>query len=281
MELSSQNNKYSFENFIMQCCKSREWNLRDFLKTKLIENGFRIIEDNYQSRRVNKNKNYTKVRNLLAIRGKPEVCLVAHTDVCRDHAYGTPTIKPTIKEKNGRKIIQDENCEYQVGGDDRLGVAINTWIALNTGYDMALLFTTDEEVGLISADKVSFPELKEYKLLVQVDRGNHSNQLVNSICGTQLCSYETLNKLLGIVSSLGMPRSRVNGLPTDVMCIVENFGMNNIEAVNMTCGYHNSAGAQANEYIDVREARDTMKFVSAIIQAYDLEAVSVEPHKFS
>jgi len=75
-------NNYSFENWIMRCCQSREWNLRSFLKEKLIDVGYSIIEDDYLSYRSGK---YKTVHNMLATRGSPRVCLVAHTDVCRDH----------------------------------------------------------------------------------------------------------------------------------------------------------------------------------------------------
>lgn len=263
-------NQYSFENFIMNCCKAREWNLRKWLKATLSKNGFRIVEDDYLSRRGSK---YNNVHNMLAIRGNPEMCLVAHTDVCRDHFLsGTPDVFPVIKEQHGKKIIQDRDCETQVGGDDRLGVAINTWIALNTGYDLGLLFTTDEEIGVVSANRVNFSELLDCELLVQVDRGNHSNQIVNNIGGCQLCSDDILQELLQISKDIGLPRVRTNGLLTDVLAIKENNMCKN--AINMTCGYWNSFGAQPNEYIDIQEARDTMKFVANIIKYYSLKEKS-------
>lgn len=266
-----------FENFIITCCELDEWDLRDFLKEKLIEVGFSVQEDNYSSYRSGK---YQKVHNMLAIRGKnPRICLVAHTDVCRDHGYALKTQKkatPVIKEMNRfgetRRIIQDKDCKVQVGGDDRLGVAINTWIALNTEYDMGLLFTTDEEVGTISADYVSFPELGEFDVLVQVDRGNHSNQLVTNISGIQLCDRDTATRLLNIAKEIGLPRVPVMGLLTDVLAIKSDRKCKN--AVNMTCGYHQSIGSSPNEYIDIKEARETMIFVSNIISDYEVESIN-------
>lgn len=262
-------NKYYFENFIMQCCRAKEWDLRTFLRRTLSKAGFTIQEDDYESNRSGK---YKKVHNMLAIRGNPRTCLVAHTDVCRDHAYGSPEVDPVIKieEVKGemRSIIQDRHCSVQVGGDDRLGVAINTWIAMNTGYDLALLFTTDEEVGLVSAEHVRFPELLSFDILLQVDRGNHSHQLVNSIGGCQLCSDSTARRLLKIAEDIGLPRYLVNGMITDVYAIKTNHMCR--DAVNMTCGYHNSIGADKDEYIDIQEAKDTMKYVASIVKYYDL-----------
>ena len=266
-------NKYSFENFIMQCCKSPEWELRKFARKLLERSGFTVQEDKYLSRRGGK---FDSVHNMLAIRGTPKVCLVAHTDVCRDHVVDgddIPIVKPEIKivEIDGeiKEIIQDEGPDYQVGGDDRLGVAINLNIALNTGMDLALLFTTDEEIGVVSAEQVKFPELLDFQLLVQVDRGNHSNQLVTRIGGTQLCSEEVEKRLLGIAENIGLPRYSVNGMLTDVLAIKSNKMCHN--AVNMTCGYHNSFGSNKNEFIDIQEAKDTMKFVASIVKNYYLD----------
>jgi hypothetical protein len=264
--------KYSFENFIKQCCKAKEWNLRSFLQRTLEKNGFSIIEDDYNSAG-RRGLQYKDVNNLLAIRGKPRVGLVAHTDVCRDHAFDAPDVYPTTKSMiirgEMRDIIQDKDCRFQLGGDDRLGVAINTYIALNSGYDIALLFTTDEEVGAISAEYVKFPELLDLELLVQVDRGNHSDQLVTSIGGRQICNYDMSQRLLKIAENIGMPRYTVNGMLTDVVEIHSNGMCKN--AVNMTCGYHNSYGTDSTEYIDIQEAKDTMKYVSNIVRYFYLE----------
>ena len=253
----------------MQCCKAKETDLRKFLKRVLRNAGFLIKEDDYKSHRGGIIDN---VHNMLATRGKPNVCLVAHTDVCRDHAYGCPAVDPVIKEEvirdEIRSIIQDRYCNVQVGGDDRLGVAINTWIALNTGYDISLLFTTDEEVGLVSAEYLKFPELLDFDILLQVDRGNYSNQLVTNISGWEMCSSRTARRLLKIAEDIGLPREEVRGMMTDVLAIKSNHMCK--DAVNMTCGYHNSIGAEKDEYIDIQEAKDTMKYVSSIIQDYYL-----------
>jgi hypothetical protein len=288
----------AFEYHIIQCCKSDEWTLRKWLHKVLGRAGFTIYEDGYQTDRVKKDKRYSTVHNMLAIRGEPKVCLVAHTDVCRDHEssrysmlgeyswltdkeestienrsqLSSQKVEPVIKmiEHEGeiRRIIQDKDCKLQVGGDDRLGVAINTWIALNTGYDMGLFFPTDEEIGLQSASACKMDKLKEFELLVQVDRGNHSNQLVPKISNTVICTYEKVVHMLELAFNLGMPREIVCGLSTDVYALYKNGYAKN--AVNLTCGYHNSRGAQTNEYIEISEARDTMRFVSEIVKSYYL-----------
>ncbi len=295
-----------FEKHILNCCKAPEWELRKWLKKVLIRAGFEIFEDGYRSERCEKDKRYETVHNMLAIRGNPNVCLVAHTDVCRDHEelrqdgrfsgygeyhhwmydrheeegpqnknvkIGPRKVEPVIKmvEHEGKihRIIQDKDCKVQVGGDDRLGVAINTYIALNTGLPLGLYFPTDEEIGLKSARACEMERLKEFDLLLQVDRGNHSDQLVIKIGSEILISYDSVVRLLEIAYNMGQPREPVTGLATDVYAL-KSRGMCK-EAVNMTCGYHHSIGASVLEYIDVVEARSTMRFVSEIVKDYYLK----------
>lgn len=301
----------AFENHIMQCCKAPEWVLRKWLKKVLTRAGFVIIEDNYKTERCAKEPRYETVHNMLAIRGTPSVCLAAHTDVCRDHdegrnesrygSYGEHhywmydrhdediskpkvprKVEPVIKtvETDGviRRVIQDRECRLQVGGDDRLGVAIITWIALNTGYDLGLYFPTDEEIGLKSARVCEIPQLKEFDLIAQIDRGNHSDELVIKIAGEILCSYDTAVRLLEIAYDLGMPRAPVHGMSTDVYAL-KSRGMCK-EAVNMTCGYHHSHGSSPNEYIEIEEARNTMKYVAGIVKDYYLKQDLTNPPVF-
>ncbi len=278
----------SFPEFIMQCCKAKESDLRKWMRKILPRYDFTIKEDTYVSDRAAKDKSFESVHNLLAVRGDAKVCLVAHTDICRDHDsrkpyYGNPKkcppgqsmVIPVIKkveveEEDGKTIkliIQDKNCEWQVGGDDRLGVAINLWIAINTNHPMALCFTTDEEVGLRSARKVDFAELREFDLCVQTDRGNHSHELVTKIGSTILCDYDTVVRLLEIAFDIGLPRKAVHGAGTDVAAMKERKIIKN--AVNMTCGYHASSSSSPNEYICIEESADTMKYVANIVKTYN------------
>lgn len=260
------NTKNTFEDFIIDCCKLNEWTLRDELKTLLTENGFTIVEDEYKSP-LNKGEKYNTIHNMLAIRGTPRVCLVAHTDVCRDYnGEIPPEVEPVIKEQFGKSIIQDKDCKTQVGGDDRLGVAINTWVAIKGKEDLALLYTTDEEAGVISASQLRLEQLKGYELLVQVDRGNRSNQLVSHISGRRLCANNVVQRLLQISLDIGLPRYEVEGFLTDVLAIKRN-GMCK-DAVNMTCGYHQSYGDQPDEFIDIEEAKQTLEYVNSIVNYY-------------
>lgn len=254
----------SFSDLIIWCCSQKETTLRKKIKQYLKEKSFSSFEDDYVSYR-----NLKGVNNLLLVRGKPEFCLVAHTDVCRDHPeYGEEPAfqkpKPVIKIMNGREIIQDKNESIQVGGDDRLGVAIALWCALHTDKDLAILFTTDEEVGLVSAAHVKFEQLNNYKLLIQIDRGNNSNQVVTSIGGVKLCDEETISFIEQKMKDNNITREFVIGRGTDVFAIKKANMCKN--AINMTCGYHNSHGDSGSEYIDIQEASEAKDFVLALIE---------------
>lgn len=299
-----------FERHVLWCCRAPEYQLRKWLFKVLSRAGFRIIQDNYKTERASKNPRYNNVHNMVAIRGEnPEIGLVSHTDVCREHTekqrssvfsesfeeyskwigknisedefnkmkeeYLTkvphrvdPVVKVISKNGSTHRVIQDHHCKIQVGGDDRLGVAIITWIALNTGYDMMLYFPTDEEIGLKSARACEIPELKEPELFVQVDRGNQSNQLVTKIGTEVLCSYEIATRLLDVAHRMGKMRSMVVGMHTDIYALKSRGWVKN--AVNMTCGYHESHGAGAEEYILLEEAVDTLHYVSNIVKDYSL-----------
>lgn len=291
----------TFEKHIIQCCKASEWDLRNWLRKTLTRAGFTITEDKYKTERCDFSKKYETVHNMLAVRGTPKVCLVSHTDVCREHDearsnshrfkseypaeykkyYGEeeeeekhvvdPVVKK-VKDDEGvvRRIIQDRHRKLQTGGDDRLGVAIITWIALNTGYDMGLFFPTDEEIGLKSAAACEMKELLDFDLLVEVDRGNHSNELVTKIGNTYLCGWETGTRLLEIAFDMGIPRTPVTGMGTDVAALISRGKAK--EAVNMTCGYHESHSSSPDEYIEVAEAMDTMRYVSSIVKSYYIES---------
>src|ERR1019366_3633587 len=294
----------AFEKWIMQCCKADEWDLRKFLKKILGRAGFTIYEDGYLSERCKTNSKYNTVHNMLAIRGEnPRICLVAHTDVCRNHgsekfedgesdeyAYwmggaGSAAkktdadkkriplkVRPVIKEieQDGkvRRIITDKENRIQVGGDDRLGVSMNVFYAINSGLPVGLFFPTDEEIGLKSASVCEMPQLKDFDLLVQTDRGNHSDELVVKIGGEILMTYSTTVRLLEIAYDIGLPRYPVHGMGTDIYAIKKRNMCK--EACNLTVGYHNSRGDSSDEYIDIQEAKDSLRYISEIVKDYYL-----------
>lgn len=259
-------NSLSFENLIIWCCQADETVLRDQIKKDLVSFNFSFIEDDYCSPRNSFEETQPRIHNTLFIRGKPKICLVAHTDVCRDHrAHETLTEKlvpiPTIKEQDGRRIIQDLECKVQVGGDDRLGIAIALWTAFHSNKDIAILLTTDEEIGILSAKQAKFKELSEFELLIEIDRGNHSNQIVSNIRGIQLCEESFAQFLVDESEKINLKREITRGYGTDVLVIKCSIPCNN--AINLTCGYYD--GHCDTEYIDIEEANETYIFINHIL----------------
>lgn len=254
----------AFERVILAACALDESALRTQLESALVRHGFAVRQDSYealpQPRTPQRN-----VRNLLAVRGRPRVCLVVHTDVVRDWREPTGVLRPVVcyevVDGRQRRVITDETRETPIGGDDRLGVAIAMRIARATRDDLAILFTTDEERGLCGAEEVPGDWLESFELLVQIDRGNHRNQLVTSIHGTRLCERAWERRLIAIADRAGLPRAACEGLSTDVYALVRRGIVRN--AVNLTCGYY--ANHRGEEWIDVEEADETARYVRAIV----------------
>lgn len=267
-----------FSDLLITCCKLSEPDLRSYIKQVLIKHHFSIQEDSYLSERLGE---FSNIPNLLAIRESPKVCLVSHTDVCRDHdsiketysiktapsAQVNPVIKNLLHLDQLVTVIQDKDCLVQVGGDDRAGVAIELWLAMKTDLPMAILFTTDEEIGLVSAKQVEFPELMTFELLIQLDRGNQPNQQIVTQVGTiQLCDDSLVNSLVHLSLKKRRPRQKVSGYGTDVVAIKKRGKCKN--AINLTCGYHNSFGHNPSEYIVIHEVEETMEYVKDIIEFF-------------
>ena len=81
--------------------------------------------------------------NIHAIKGKPKICLQAHYDmVCVGEA-------PKIELENDGEFLSAKNST--LGADNGIGLAIIMDI-MDQAQDLEVLFTSDEEVGLIGAN---------------------------------------------------------------------------------------------------------------------------------
>lgn len=95
-----------------------------------------------------------KAGNIHAIKGKPKICLQAHYDmVCVGDA-------PQIKIINDGKTLRAQNSS--LGADNGIGVAIIMQM-MDEKNDLEVLFTNNEEVGLLGASafkgKIKAPNL--------------------------------------------------------------------------------------------------------------------------
>jgi len=93
--------------------------------------------------------------NILAKKGDPRVCLQSHYDmVCVGDA---PKIQ--IVQEDG--YLRAKNSS--LGADNGIGVAMMLYL-LSKKSDIELLFTNDEEVGLIGANSLELPITSKYLL---------------------------------------------------------------------------------------------------------------------
>ncbi len=93
--------------------------------------------------------------NILASKGKPEICLQAHYDmVCMGSA---PQIE--TEEREGWLHAVDAS----LGADNGIGIAMMMAL-MEEGTEAEFLFTADEEIGLIGANALSF-DLQSTRML--------------------------------------------------------------------------------------------------------------------
>jgi len=96
-----------------------------------------------------------EVGNILASRGNPKICLQSHYDmVCVGNA---PKIE--IVEKDG--CLMGKNSS--LGADNGIGVAMGLEM-LKIKENIEVLFTIDEEIGLIGATNLNLPIKSKYLL---------------------------------------------------------------------------------------------------------------------
>jgi hypothetical protein len=178
-----------------------------------------------------------------------------------------PVARYVDRAGRARRVLQDCERKTPIGADDRLGVALITWLAIRQEIDVALLFTTDEERGLLSAWQLPPEWFADFSLVVEVHYGNRpSAELVSRVEGVPLCSPRRTSWLLDLSATIGLPRIEADGPRTDAYAMRCRDLVP--EAVNMTCGYHESfKEASGEEYVDLEEAADTLRFLLAIARA--------------
>ncbi len=106
-----------------------------------------------------KDKNYSvevdEIKNIFIYRGKPKLCLQAHYDmVCMGKA---PKIEVFIED--GWMRAKDSS----LGADNGIAIAIMMQL-MDDGRELEFLLTSDEEIGLIGANDVSFDIKSKYML---------------------------------------------------------------------------------------------------------------------
>ena len=142
-------------------CTFKTKAMREFLLNFAYEHGFSAVCD--------------EAGNIYAHRGTPKICLQAHYDmVCVGDA---PNIK--IVQKDG--FLSAKNSS--LGADDGIGVAI-CMMMMREFSDLEVLFTNDEESGLMGASSCEF-EIKSKKLL-NLDSENENEICIGSAGGVDV-----------------------------------------------------------------------------------------------
>jgi len=115
-------------------CSHHAEALRDFLADFARERGYRVEID--------------ATNNILAYKGKPQLCLQAHYDmVCMGKA-------PEIETYEEGGWLKARNAS--LGADNGMAIAMMMEL-MESSVELEFLFTADEEVGLIGANALTFP----------------------------------------------------------------------------------------------------------------------------
>lgn len=194
-------------------------------------------------------KNYETINRdgYLFAPGDIPLLLVAHMDTAADEV---PDINDIEYDKRFNRLV---NYYGLLGGDDRCGVyAI---MELLKKYRPSVLFTEDEEKGLLGAKKAVLGIVKpKFKYIIEIDRKGHK-ECVFYYCG----NFDFMD----YVTKFGFRKEL--GTSSD---IVELGRVWDIASVNVSAGYHNEH-VIGKEYININELEDTISIVGNMINDLD------------
>ena len=210
--------------------------LEDFLKPTQKEL-FNLLRKKYRGEAV------VRLGSYILVPGKAPIMLLAHMDTVHEKP-----VKYICKSASGDILMSPQG----IGGDDRCGV-----YALVKAHEVAsvkpwLLFTCDEEIGGLGAEKFAadyrkgkMPEgIDTIKLLVEIDRKGRKDAVYYSCDNPEFEAYITSK---GFVTA--------SGSFSDISVIAPEMG---IAAVNLSSGYYNAH--TLHEYIN-------RKHIEAVIQS--------------
>ena len=131
-----------------------------------------------------KDRNYDvevdEVKNIFISKGTPKLCLQAHYDmVCMGKA---PQIETYIEE--GWMKAKDSS----LGADNGMAIAMMMRL-MDEGKDLEFLLTSDEEIGLIGANKVAF-DLKS-KTMLNLDSEDEAEVYIGCAGGADITASKS------------------------------------------------------------------------------------------
>lgn len=212
-------NRYLFEKL----CKMSQYELKNHLHKELSKYG-----------KVHNNKGY------LYHKGTHPVLLVAHLD--------------TVHKQAPKKIIYKNGAlssPYGIGGDDRCGVYLI--LELLKKYHCSVLFTEDEEIGGIGAErfaKSNFIHNLGVNYIIELDRRGNKDA----------CFYDCANNdFIDFIESTDYFTENY-GTFSDISVIAPICG---ISAVNLSSGYYNAH--TTSEYVVMRDVDNVLKQVCKLL----------------
>ena len=197
-------------------------------------------------------------------KNKGSAILVAHMD---NVLHG---VREPVMSVDGRYIM---GRKTGIGFDDKAGIIADIELYRRLKGKIRIIFTTDEEIGGVSAGKLDPSRFADAKYMIELDRRSNKDLIQNS-GSTRLCSDE----FALMIEGYGFKRA--TGTFTDV----NKFkGMHpEIEMCNLSIGYYNAHND--NEYLDIEDFNDIVDKVERILRECTGEYVDTqkdEPKTYS
>lgn len=172
--------------------------------------------------------------------------LVAHMDNVLKGAR-EPVLSLDGRFISGRKV--------GIGFDDKAGIIANIELYNRMKGKVRLIFTTDEEVGGVSAGKLDPSRYANARFMIELDRRGGNDLIQTSGC-TRLCS----DKFALMIEGYGFKRA--TGTFTDVNKFKAKCPK--VEMCNLSIGYYSPH--TDNEYLDTIEFNDIVDRVERILK---------------
>lgn len=207
-------------------CRMSQKSLKNYVKQKLqVTHGKAIVEDGF-----------------VYAQGKFPVLLVAHMD--------------TVHKNLPSLIVYDDaddiiSSPQGIGGDDRCGVYMIFEILKR--FNCSVLFTEDEEIGGIGADKFAKSDLLEeldFNYIIEFDRANANDAVFYECANDEFEAFITLDFY-----------KTAYGTYSDICEVAPALGC---AAVNLACGYYKAH--TKDEYVVLSEMEASIQAACAILE---------------
>lgn len=206
---------------------------------------YKFLKQNY--------KNVTYDEDFLLAKGNIPIALVAHMD--------------TVFKQPAKEVFYDriKNVMWSptgMGADDRAGV-FGIIKIIKAGYRPHIIFTTDEEIGCVGANELSYLPcpFEDLKYIIQLDRRG-SNDCVFYDCDNK--EFEEYVEKFGFVTAYGSF--------TDICELCPSWG---VAGVNLSIGYRDEH--TTSEILFVGQMLDTIEKVKKMLSEKNIPEFKFVP----